>query len=376
MGTSIPIGREDRAPAICFVVAAKDLGLHADMAAVAALAVRRLHPRARIVVATDEPTAQAIERRGHALREIASDVIVYVTGNNDRRISSRHIKTVLRQLVKGDYLYLDSDAIAVQPLDRGWPEGGDLALARDWNPGGISADELPQVAMLRAELGWHFQSERYFNGGVIFVRDTPAAHAFYEEWHRRWQQALSVGFWLDQPALNSVLATGIAKVAILPDGDNCAMHSTTMLRGRVRVFHFWTGAHGDEIPMGTLLGHLVARFQRDGELDGEAIRRAARDNFPWMVKPRARSLLSRYDVNYSSCHAAIFPRVAFSHGCSATGFHSTPVARSHRAISAEDAAAKIEIRDRRSVIRSQRSGGGIPAHKRSRRDVFKHYAPC
>ena len=280
-------------PAICFVIAAKDLGLHADMAAVAALAVRRLHPQARIVLATDEPTARAIERRGHALREIASDLIVYATGNDDPRISSRHIKTVLRQLVKGDYLYLDSDAIAVQPLDRGWPEGGDLALARDWNPG-IPTDELPHVAKLRAELGWHFPADRYFNGGVIFVRDTPAAHAFYEEWHRRWQQALSVGFWLDQPALNSALTTGIAKVAILPDRDNCAIHSSTMLRGRARIFHFWTCAYVGEIPLDTLLGHLIARFQRDGGLDGEAIRRAARDNFPWMVKPLlARGLYSR-----------------------------------------------------------------------------------
>src|SRR5438552_15470729 len=292
MGTSIPIGREDRTPAICFVVAAKDLGLHADMAAVAALAVRRLHPRARIVVATDEPTAQAIERRGNALREIASDVIVYVTGNNDRRISSRHIKTVLRQLVKGEYLYLDSDAIAVQPLDRGWPEGGDLALARDWNPGGISADELPQVAMLRAELGWHFQSERYFNGGVIFVRDTPAAHAFYEEWHRRWQQALSLGIRQDQPSLNSAIAAGVATVAILPDRDNWATESTAMLRGRARIFHFWAGAHGGEIPTGTLLGHLIVRFQRDGALDEAAIARATRDNFPWMNNVGLKHLLA------------------------------------------------------------------------------------
>jgi hypothetical protein len=271
-------------PAVCFVVAAKDLGLYADMAAVAALAVRRLHPQARIVLATDEPTAQAIERRGHALREIASDFVVYATGNDDPRISSRHIKTVLRQLVKGDYLYLDSDAIAVQPLDRDWPEEGDLALAHDWNPG-ISTAELAHVAKLRAELGWHFLADRYFNCGVIFVRDTPAAHAFYEEWNRRWQQALSVGFWLDQPALNSALDTGIAKVVILPHRDNCAIHSTTMLRGQARIFHFWTCAYVGELPLDTLLGHLVARFQRDGELDGETIRRAARDNFPWMVKP-------------------------------------------------------------------------------------------
>ena len=63
-------------PAICFVLAAKDLGLYADMAAVAALAVRRLHPQARIILVTDEPTARAIDQGKRALTDIVSEIIV------------------------------------------------------------------------------------------------------------------------------------------------------------------------------------------------------------------------------------------------------------------------------------------------------------
>jgi len=109
----------ERPPTICFVLAAKDLGLYADMAAVAALAVRRLHPQARIILVTDEPTACAIDHGSHALGNIVSEIIVQTTGTDDPIVSSRHLKTVLRQLVKGDYLYLDNDAIAVRPLDEG-----------------------------------------------------------------------------------------------------------------------------------------------------------------------------------------------------------------------------------------------------------------
>jgi hypothetical protein len=53
------------------------------MAAVAALSVRRLHPQARIVLVTDEPTARAIDRRSHALRNIVSEMVVRPTGTND-----------------------------------------------------------------------------------------------------------------------------------------------------------------------------------------------------------------------------------------------------------------------------------------------------
>ena len=73
----------ERLPTICFVLAAKDLGLYADMGAVAALAVRRLHPQARIILVTDEPTARAIDHYSHALANIVTEIVVQLTGTHD-----------------------------------------------------------------------------------------------------------------------------------------------------------------------------------------------------------------------------------------------------------------------------------------------------
>ena len=93
----------ERLPTICFVLAAKDLGLYADMAAVAVLAVRRLHPQARTILVTDGPTARGIDHAGHALGNIVSEIIVQQTGTDDPVVSNRRIKTVLRHVVKGDH---------------------------------------------------------------------------------------------------------------------------------------------------------------------------------------------------------------------------------------------------------------------------------
>jgi hypothetical protein len=282
----------ERLPTICFVVTANDLGLYADMAAVAALSVRRLHPQARIILVTDEATARAIDHRNHALANIVTEIIVQSTGTDVPSVSSRYLRTILRQLIKGDYLYLDSDTVAVRPLDRGWRRAADLAMARDRNQWGITPLALPGIEKLRAKLGWEFRMDRYLNAGVMFVRDTPAAHAFYAEWHRRWKQALSLGIWQDQFSLNSASTTGIATIAILPDRDNWVTHSTAMLRGRARIFHFFASTYGDEIPVNTLLGHLISRFQRDGALDEATIACATHENFPWMNEIRLKHLLA------------------------------------------------------------------------------------
>lgn len=281
-----------RLPTICFVLAAKDLGLHADMAAVAALAVRRLHSQARIILVTDKPTARAMAHDNHALPDIATEIIVQPTDSDDSIVSNRHLKTVLRQLVKGDYLYLDNDAIAVRPLDRAWPKRADLALAHDWNRRGVTPSALPAIEKLRAQLGWEFLPDRYFNGGVIFVRDTSAAHNFYTQWHRRWQQTRSLGIPEDQISLNSVIAADIATMAILPARDNWVTYSPGLLRGRARIFHFWASCYGDAIPADILLGHLIARFRRDGALDEAALASATRHNFPWMSPGLKRLLAS------------------------------------------------------------------------------------
>jgi hypothetical protein len=282
----------ERLPTVCFVVTAKHLRLYADMAAVAALCVRRLHPQARIMLVTDEPTACAIDHHSHALRNIVTEIVVRPTGTDNPLVSSRHLRTVLRQLVKGDYLYLDSDTIAVRPLDRGWPRAADLAMARDRNQRGITPLALPGIEKLRVKLAWEFRKDCYLNAGVMFVRDTPAAHAFYAEWHRRWKQALSLGIWQDQFSLNSASTTSIATIAILPDRDNWVTHSTAMLRGRARIFHFFASVYGNEIPVNTLLGHLISRFQRDGALDEATIASGAHDNFPWMNEVRLKHLLA------------------------------------------------------------------------------------
>jgi hypothetical protein len=165
-------------------------------------------------------------------------------------------------------------------------------MARDRNQRGITPLALPGVEKLHVQLAWEFRMDRYLNAGVMFVRDTPAAHAFYAEWHRRWKQTLSLGIWLDQFSLNSASTTGIATIAILPPRDNWVTHSTAMLRGRARIFHFFASTYGDEIPVNTLLGHLISRFQRDGTLDEAAIASATRNNFPWMNDVRLKYLLA------------------------------------------------------------------------------------
>src|SRR5438552_19174300 len=115
------------------------------MTAVAALSVRRLHPQAQIILVMDEPTARAIDRDNHALRKIVTGIVVRSTGTEEPCVGARYLRTILRQLIKGDYLYLDSDTVEMRRLDRTWGTGADVAVVCGRIECGIAALALPGV---------------------------------------------------------------------------------------------------------------------------------------------------------------------------------------------------------------------------------------
>jgi hypothetical protein len=148
------------------------------------------------------------------------------------------------------------------------------------------------VDVTAARLGWRFDERRFLNTGVLWVRDSPAAHAFFAEWHRRWQKAAATGVAFDQPAFNSCVADGLARVGVLPDSDNWMIWETPRFCGRARIFHFIASLSDGRPPEDTLLFRLMNGFQRTGQLDAISVERAARQNLPWTHGIGARRWLA------------------------------------------------------------------------------------
>ena len=278
----------------CSVLTDPGLGSYAEMSAVSILALRHLHSGARSVLLVDRPTAAALEVRRHALLTLAGELLVVDTGTSDPMASSRMIKTTLRQRLAGDFLFVDADAIAVRSLTRGWPADVDLAAVRDLNRRRLDPDTRRHRRLdeLSARFGWRFDDRRYLNSGVLWVRDTPGAHAFFAEWNRRWRLGAEQGVAFDQPAFNSYIAEGVARVGVLPDADNWMAWALPLFAGRARVFHFFASLNRGLPEPDTLLFRLVERYRETGRLEEAMLARAARENLPWLENVGARRLVS------------------------------------------------------------------------------------
>ena len=115
--------------------------------------------------------------------------------------ASRFLKTNLRKLVDGDYLFIDTDTIICDKLDSIDQIDADIALVADCNRN-LMLDESAVVERCKNAGFTNIEGQPYFNSGVMFVRDTPTSHEFYEEWYRQWLYSSNKGIYLDQPSMN------------------------------------------------------------------------------------------------------------------------------------------------------------------------------
>ena len=149
---------------------------------VSVYSLRQFHPNDRVVVMTDAPTGERIKRRP-SLDSLISEVMVIPMPeeyNNDCR--AREIKTNIRNLIDGDFLFIDTDTVICQPLDE---------------VDNLSVKNLAMVPEFHDSFKKHFcyefvyqdvirifctdcsDSQYWFNSGCMFVRDNETTRKFF-----------------------------------------------------------------------------------------------------------------------------------------------------------------------------------------------------
>lgn len=195
---------------------------------VSLFSLRHFHPEAKVVVLTDKPTARRLNLPSfNLLLSMISEIkIVDVPEDYNGLQRSRYIKTNVRNIVDGSYLYIDTDTIITAPLD------------------GIDSLEITNIAMVPdghcySAAGNHIYFESltvivnkifdadirdipiYFNAGVQLVSDNSFTREFFTKWHNNWQKAHSKGIDTDQQAYVYTDKCYGYITELLPDIYNC-----------------------------------------------------------------------------------------------------------------------------------------------------------
>lgn len=214
-----------------------------EQALMAVYSARYHNPDAHIVLLTDDLTNELlIGVRGELLNYISEKIVVPFDAGKNMHYRSRWLKTSVRKLVKGDYLFIDCDTITTCDLSHIEQIDAEIAMCRDENTNIADEDYAAAKPMIEncKKIGFDVTQEKYyFNSGVMYVRDTETTHKLYERWHELWQDGVSKGINLDQPTFAKANYDMGHPVVLLEDRWNCIVQTQIAEVYSAYILHFW-----------------------------------------------------------------------------------------------------------------------------------------
>lgn len=226
---------------VVYVLTTQGCDFFSVMTRVSVASLRISNPDAYIIVACDKDSAEALKACGDALLGEIDELKVFDTPPGEPTFKNRFIKTNLRNLISGKFLFLDSDTLVRKNIDQIFKMDGDIAAAPN-HATLVFEDQIwsYEREMLEA-LGWSSRDDVYVNGGVIFYNDTPGAYAFASQWHKNWLfSSKKLNSFRDQPALNEAIRKNGVNLAVLPFQYNAQVIKAPKSGLGASIWHFYS----------------------------------------------------------------------------------------------------------------------------------------
>lgn len=227
---------------LVYVLTCAPEATYIEQALMAGFSARYWNPDAHIVLMVDDKTdALLTGKRGEILNYISEKIVVpFEDESLTPMYRSRWIKTQVRQLIKGDFLFVDSDTICQRPLS-------DIDNF-DCEVGAVLESHLPVCEFnkslyrgakeLNAKIGVDIDAEKlYYSSGVLLVRDTKKTHKLYEIWHQFWKEGNDIGLKIDQPSLAKANRETGHIIQQIPDSYNCVLFTRPPFVREAHILH-------------------------------------------------------------------------------------------------------------------------------------------
>lgn len=225
---------------IVYVLVSSDNDLYLEELWASIFSLRRFHPETIVRVLSDHDTERRIKERPE-LRKLINDIVCVTTpaGYNAKQ-RSRYIKTTIRQVIDGSYLFIDTDTIICKPLNDIDDLACDIAAVPD---GHLPLKECLFSPHNRVKQIWGqdvSQSKYWFNSGVMYVADNKQTRAFYKDWNRNWTYScFEKGNSQDQPALLKTDWDWGGCIQELPGIYNAQVAMSLKYFADAAILHWW-----------------------------------------------------------------------------------------------------------------------------------------
>lgn len=212
-----------------------------EQALMAVYSARYYNPTACIVLLMDNETNDLlIGTRSLLLDYISEKKVIRLSDEMSMIERSRWLKTSVRNIIDGDFLFVDTDTIVTQQLNEIDTLTCDIGAVLDSH---LTVAEFPdymiQDVSFRAKIcSWNLKDvDHYYSSGVLFVRDNESTRKFYEKWHSYWLDSCQKKLFIDQPAMTKANLE-MNLICQIEGVWNCIMYMKPLFVKFAKILHF------------------------------------------------------------------------------------------------------------------------------------------
>lgn len=225
-----------------YILVGSSEGFYFEQTLVSLASLKYVSPPAKITLLIDDRTDSCGNPLLLQIREFVDEYIVRKFDENVPSIArSRILKTTMRDLIEGDFLYVDADTVWASPVD----EADFTCDVMGVLDGHCLLNEHPLKNGILQDFektGCNPQTEQYVNGGLLFVKDSVKARRFFEIWHEKWLETSKSGYYIDMPSLNYAFKQLYGDDApLLPGNYNSQISRSWKYFPNAKLIHFFTG---------------------------------------------------------------------------------------------------------------------------------------
>lgn len=216
------------------------------------VSLRLLMPDAYVILLCDSKTKNTlIDKRKEYEKYISKVVSVKAPDTLSQVEVSRWLKTSMRRLIEGSFLFIDCDTIITEDLSSISKLNISIGGCLDCHS---LLDKHHNKKMFKEnekKLGFSSHlSNKQINSGIIFCSDTPDTHKIFDRWHELWLFSKDKNIIRDQPSLNMAIYENESCFTELDGTWNCqiAYNGLPYLSNSKIIHYFATDTAFNESP--------------------------------------------------------------------------------------------------------------------------------
>lgn len=226
---------------IAYVLVSSHKDLFWEQCLISVMSVRHHMPDAHTVLVCDTETKESLNDgiRNDISKYFSEIISISFDEKVGNTMRSRILKVTLREIITGDFLYIDCDTLITQQLSdidnltcpiAAVLEGHCLFKSHPMREFFLKQNKHLDYA--------HDRIVKYFNAGVMYVKDVEETHSFYKKWHENYLTSCEKGMYFDQPALSK---TNIELGNVIQEVDgswNCQIRFGALFLASNKILHF------------------------------------------------------------------------------------------------------------------------------------------